>query len=129
MYVPMEVWLRLATATLTSLSNVVTAWYVVDCKAINELSLSDIVTAGKPFQPSLVFKDKHSCLLWKLLITAVISFMIQALGLNARLDGVGSSGRARGLLQKPPEAKAGKEGRDGSRRLGPEKKFLKFNQP
>jgi hypothetical protein len=36
--------------------------------------------------------------------------MIQALGLNARLDGVGSSGRARGLLQKPPEVALGRQG-------------------
>ncbi len=33
---------------------------------------------GKPFQPSQVLKDKHSSLLRKPYITAVMSFMIQA---------------------------------------------------
>jgi hypothetical protein len=32
---------------------------------------------GKPFLSSLVFRDKHSSLLRNLLITAVISFVIQ----------------------------------------------------
>ncbi len=32
---------------------------------------------GVPFQPSLVFKDKHSSLSRKLQIMAVIGFMIQ----------------------------------------------------
>jgi hypothetical protein len=66
--VPLKVWLRLATAKLAGLSNVVTAWAVVCCEVINELqSLSELVTADP----------------------------------NARLEGVGSFSRARGLQQKP----------------------------
>ncbi len=40
----------------------------------------ECLSPGKPFQPSLVCKDKHSSLLRKLKITATISFMIQASG-------------------------------------------------
>ncbi len=39
---------------------------------------------GKPFQPSLTFMEKHSSLLWKPKITAVISFMTQAQGVHGQ---------------------------------------------
>jgi len=39
-----------------------------------------VFVPGKPFQPSVVIKDKHSSLLRKPYITAIISFLIQAPG-------------------------------------------------